>query len=51
MTRYAVTRLFENEPGVVVFGSAVTTRAKRRYRTLRIPQSVINRVLNRRKMQ
>jgi hypothetical protein len=35
--------LFENEPGVLVIGQQ-NSRRKRRYVTLRIPQSVIERV-------
>jgi hypothetical protein len=35
--------LFENEPGVLVIGDP-SPRHKRRYRTLRIPQTVLNRV-------
>lgn len=36
-----VTRLFEDLPGVIVFGRPKETRSKRRYRTLRIPRSVL----------
>jgi hypothetical protein len=39
----AVRRLFCNEPGVVILGNS-GRRDKRRYRTLRIPQSVLERV-------
>jgi hypothetical protein len=39
-----ITRLFENEPGVLVLGSAKESRFKRKYRTMRIPLSVIARV-------
>ncbi len=42
-----VRRLFENEPGVLIFGDARGTRSKRRYRTLRIPQDVAQRVYHR----
>ncbi len=35
--------LFEHEPGVLVIGDP-SPRHKRRYRTLRIPQMVLNRV-------
>jgi hypothetical protein len=35
--------LFEHEPGVLVIGDPFP-RHKRRYRTLRIPQTVLNRV-------
>jgi hypothetical protein len=38
--------LFEHEPGVVVIGNQFP-RHKRRYRTLRIPQTVLQRVHNR----
>ena len=39
----AVRRLFEREPGVLVLGEH-GSRSKRRYTTLRIPQSVVERV-------
>ena len=35
--------IFEREPGVLVIGDS-NPRGKRRYRTLRIPQSVMDRV-------
>lgn len=35
--------IFQHEPGVLVIGDP-NPRYKRRYRTLRIPQSVVNRV-------
>ena len=38
-----VREIFEREPGVLVIGDP-NPRRKRRYRTLRIPQSVITRV-------
>ena len=38
-----VHRIFENEPGVLVLADP-KPRAKRRYRTLRIPASVVQRV-------
>jgi hypothetical protein len=37
--------LFENEPGVVIFGS--NGHGRRKYRTLRIPASVVERVRKR----
>jgi hypothetical protein len=40
----AVRRLFCNEPGVLALGDSSVGRRKRRYVTLRIPQSVIDRV-------
>jgi hypothetical protein len=39
----AVRKLFRNEPGVLVVGDS-NPRGKRRYRTLRIPESVVERV-------
>jgi hypothetical protein len=39
-----VRRLFENEPGVIVISNSKP--GKRPYRTLRIPQSVVDRVRN-----
>jgi hypothetical protein len=39
-----VRRLFEREPGVLVLGQERTRYGKRRYRTLRIPESVVERV-------
>ncbi len=39
-----VRRLFENESGVLVIGTNAPRRGKRSYTTLRIPQSVLERV-------
>jgi hypothetical protein len=39
----AVRKLFQNEPGVLVLGDQ-ESRHKRRYTTLRIPESVVERV-------
>jgi hypothetical protein len=39
-----VRRLFEGESGVLVIRNGGLTQRKRRYRTLRIPQSVVDRV-------
>jgi hypothetical protein len=41
-----VREIFEHEPGVLVIGDR-NPRHKRRYRTLRIPQTVLLRVHNR----
>ena len=43
----AVRRLFLNEPGVLVIGRREANRRKRVYRTLRIPESVVSRVMDR----
>ena len=45
-----ITRMFEGEPGVVDLGSPEKSH-KRRYRVLRIPQSVFNRVIHKRRAQ
>jgi hypothetical protein len=42
----SVRRLFANEPGVLVIGRRIRG-SKRRYTTLRIPQSVVERVHSR----
>jgi hypothetical protein len=39
-----IRRLFEDEPGVLVLGESSGKRGKRRYTTLRIPESVAARV-------
>lgn len=40
----SVRRLFQSEPGVLVFGEARPKYGRRRYVTLRIPESVLERV-------
>jgi hypothetical protein len=45
-----ITRMFEGEPGVVDLGSPEKSH-KRRYRVLRIPQSVFNRVIHKKRVQ
>ena len=40
----AVRRLFQDEPGVLVLGGGNVSRSRRRYTTLRIPASVVERV-------
>ncbi len=39
-----IRRLFENETGVLVLGESGMKRGKRRYTTLRIPESIAKRV-------
>ncbi|MGA2535868.1 MAG: hypothetical protein ABSF53_07635 [Terracidiphilus sp.] len=41
-----IRRIFEDEPGIVHWGSAISRR-KRRYQTLRIPETVLRRVYQR----
>lgn len=43
LSRDVVRKIFEGEPGVLVMGGD-RTRSKRGYRTLRIPESVMERV-------
>jgi hypothetical protein len=43
LSQDAVRNIFQNEPGVLVLGNA-ETRHRRRYTTLRIPESVVARV-------
>lgn len=40
----SVRRIFREEPGVLKFGNAKSTYKKRAYTTIRIPQSVLDRV-------
>jgi hypothetical protein len=49
--RHTVAALFAGETGVLTLGTQVTTRGRRRYRQLRIPQSVLNRVIARRSVR
>lgn len=43
----SVRRIFRAEPGVLKFGNGRSTYKKRAYTTLRIPQSVMDRVYRR----
>jgi hypothetical protein len=43
LSQDAVRKIFDDEPGVLVLGNG-ETRHRRRYTTLRIPQSVVQRV-------
>jgi hypothetical protein len=45
-SRQTVERLFENEPGVLILARPETLH-KRRYRSIRIPRAVYDRVLKR----
>ncbi len=47
LDRHVVTGMFVGESGVLVLGNAETVRGCRKYRQLRIPQSVLNRVVAR----
>ena len=39
-----VRKLFQKEPGVMVIGEDGSTRSRRRYTSLRIPESIVERV-------
>jgi transcriptional regulator GlxA family with amidase domain len=45
-SRDTITRMFQAEPGVLVIERKTTTR-KRRYRSIRIPRAVYERVVKR----
>ena len=47
LSRWTITRMFEHEPGVRIYGNDKTTRNRRRQRTLRIPEYVLRRVQER----
>lgn len=40
----SVRKIFEKEPGVLIIGNSQSRRGKRSYTTLRIPQTVLNRI-------
>lgn len=48
LSQDVVRELFADEPGVLVIGDKTGRRKKRRYATLRIPESVVERVHRRR---
>lgn len=45
--RHTACRLFAAEPGVLIIGNKETRRGQRKYRMLRVPQAVLNRVVAR----
>jgi predicted DNA-binding transcriptional regulator AlpA len=45
-SRDTITRMFQDEPGVLVLARPTTNR-KRRYRSIRIPRAVYERVVRR----
>jgi methylphosphotriester-DNA--protein-cysteine methyltransferase len=47
VSRWTATRVFENEPGVRIYGNDKSTRNRRRRRMLRIPEYVVRRVQER----
>ena len=44
LSEKVVRRIFNDEPGVIVIGHTITTRSRREYKTIRIPESVLDRV-------
>lgn len=51
VSKDTVRRLFADEPGVIDLGRRMATRGKRRYRVLRIPAAVLNRVMDRKSVK
>jgi hypothetical protein len=51
VSRDSVRRLFADEPGIIDLGRHETALDRRRYRVLRIPDSVLDRVLNRKSVK
>jgi AraC-like DNA-binding protein len=47
LSRWTVTRLFETEAGIRIYGNEKSTRNRRRQRTIRIPENVLRRVQER----
>jgi transcriptional regulator GlxA family with amidase domain len=47
LSRDSVIRLFEREPGTVIVQTPKGNRGRRGYRTLRVPESVLRRVIRR----
>ena len=45
-SRDTITRMFQHEPGVLIIARPTTNR-KRRYRSIRIPRAVYERVVDR----
>jgi hypothetical protein len=45
--RHVVTEIFKDERGVIVIGNTETTKRSRKYRSFRVPASVLTRVLAR----
>lgn len=46
-----ITKLFENEPGVIVYEVSNPSRKRASYRTIRIPRRVYERVMRRLSVQ
>jgi hypothetical protein len=51
VSKDTVRRLFADEPGIIDLGRHETEQHKRRYRVLRIPESVLDRVVNRKRVK
>lgn len=47
LSRDSVIRIFEKEPGTLVVHTPQGNRGRRGYRTLRVPESVVRRVMRR----
>jgi len=51
LSRKTVTRLFEREPGVIIYEVPNERRERRSYRSIRTPRRVFERVLRRHTVQ
>jgi hypothetical protein len=51
VSKDTVRRLFADEPGIIDLGRHEPTRGKRRYRLLRIPAAVLDRVIDRKRVK
>jgi hypothetical protein len=51
VSKDTVRRLFADEPGIIDLGRHATALGKRRYRVLRIPVSVLDSVVNRKRVK
>ena len=47
LDRHIITGLFKDERGVIVYGNCETVKRRRKYRSFRVPESVLVRVLAR----
>jgi hypothetical protein len=51
VSKDTVRRLFADEPGIIDLGRHETAQGRRRYRVLRIPASVLDGVVNRKRVK
>ena len=51
VSKDTVRRLFADEPGIIDLGRHETAQGRRRYRLLRIPDSVLDRIIYRKRVK